>query len=192
MPKRKMLQDRFWSHVHKTKSCWLWTGAKAGRGYGYFWFGGRAQYAHRLAYSWCNGEIPPGKFVLHSCDVPACVNPKHLSLGDARTNAQDKVRRRRSPPSPCNGPLSKLTWKQVDEMRLLYMTGDYTKYTLCCKYQVSYDQLRRILSGRAWVGVGESETRKGIRERCKRAYRRGRGPDIHKRKKRNNDLTAKA
>lgn len=192
MPIPQFLRNRFWSHVRKTKTCWLWTGAKAGRGYGYFWFRDRAQYTHRLMYLWHYGKIPAGKFVLHTCDVPACVNPKHLMLGDAATNAQDKVRKRRAPPSPCNGVLSKLTWEQVDELRLLYLSGEYTKYALRVKYGIGYTALWRILTGRTWVDVGESITRKGIRIRCQKAYRRGRGPDTHKRKTRYDVCIAKA
>jgi hypothetical protein len=37
------------------------------------------------------GEQPLDNCVLHSCDNPACVNPKHLSLGTYQDNTQDMM-----------------------------------------------------------------------------------------------------
>ena len=49
-----------------------------------------------MAYRLGNGELVDGMFVCHTCDVPACVNPRHLYLGTAQTNMDDKVRRGRA------------------------------------------------------------------------------------------------
>lgn len=92
--KRRPIEDRFWEKVQKTDSCWLWTGSKQGRmGYGYLHIGGKKDRkpsrAHRLSWVIHNGPIPDGLYVLHKCDVPACVNPDHLFLGDHKANMQD-------------------------------------------------------------------------------------------------------
>lgn len=55
----------------------------------------------RLAYKLAKGPIPKGKHILHSCDVPACINPDHLRAGTCSENMKDIGQR---------GPL----WKQVD------------------------------------------------------------------------------
>jgi hypothetical protein len=70
--------------------CWLWTGAIASHGYGHTRFDGETWYAHRLSWHAHRGPITPGMWVLHRCDVPACVNPAHLFLGTATDNAQDR------------------------------------------------------------------------------------------------------
>jgi len=75
--------------------CWIWMGDLDGG-----WHGGYGRYrmaplrerrTHRLAWVLFNGPIPPGRWVLHRCDVPSCVNPAHLFLGDLRTNVDDMV-----------------------------------------------------------------------------------------------------
>ena len=61
--------------------CWLWLGPVDERGYGKI--NAQGYYlAHRLAYAETNGPIPEGLLVLHKCDVPSCINPDHLYVGD--------------------------------------------------------------------------------------------------------------
>ncbi len=69
--------ERFWSHVRKTPTCWLWEGS-ANQGYGRFNLGGRSVMAHRFAYEITVGPIPDGLQTDHLCRTPLCVNPEHL------------------------------------------------------------------------------------------------------------------
>lgn len=101
-PKRPMA-DRFWEKVDKTtghiaarmeSECWLWTASKTTVGYGKFAIdkvGRKAvlRDAHRVSWELANGPIPDGLWILHRCDVRACVRPDHLFLGDARDNNVD-------------------------------------------------------------------------------------------------------
>lgn len=77
--------------VNDPTGCWLYTGAKNSHGYGTLNFRGRQNIAHRVSWTLHRGEIPPGQWVLHRCDVPRCCNPDHLFLGDAKVNNADMV-----------------------------------------------------------------------------------------------------
>jgi len=84
------MENRFLAKVKKTESCWLWMGAKTPTGYGKIAIRhGLIIYAHRYSYEIDVGPIPKGMFVLHSCDVPSCVFPKHLSVGTHQDNLKD-------------------------------------------------------------------------------------------------------
>lgn len=79
--------------------CWLWTASAIPNGHGQMTLGARPHnrpyYAHRIAWTLANGDIPAGMFVLHTCDVPRCVNPRHLFLGDQNVNMKDAARKGR-------------------------------------------------------------------------------------------------
>lgn len=96
---RVPLQERFWPkvEVRGLDECWLWTGSLDSGGYGQIGIkdGERPGRAHRLAYEWANGPIPPGKQVNHTCDVRSCVNPSHLYAGTAKDNTRDAIERGR-------------------------------------------------------------------------------------------------
>ena len=92
---------RFHSKYERAQGCWLWTAGKFRGGYGMCNLGrnfqGRqhTEYAHRIAFVLAHGEIPCGSVVMHSCDVPACVNPSHLSLGTQGDNVRDGAQKGR-------------------------------------------------------------------------------------------------
>ncbi len=73
---------KFWSHVRKTETCWLYESGSEDHGYRSTSWLGRRAYAHRIAYELCVGPIPPGMKIDHvakrGCDHRNCVNPAHL------------------------------------------------------------------------------------------------------------------
>lgn len=91
---------RFWTYVHKTPSCWLWTGAKNDYGYGVFNTGRQSTLAHRFAYEMLVGPIPQGLVIDHvlanGCTNTNCVNPAHL---EAVTQVEN-IRRSRPRKTP--------------------------------------------------------------------------------------------
>ena len=118
--------------------CHLWVGKTIPSGYGRFGCRG----AHRVAWELANGRpIPNGLWVLHKCDNPPCVNPKHLYVGTPADNSRDMVRRNRAK--------TKLTRKQVREVRRFPINGQYRRY-IAKLYGVSVSAIDAIQKRRTW------------------------------------------
>lgn len=109
MPKGRIANthDSFWKYFDRKgeSECWLWKGTIHKSGYGTFCISKRLYQAHRAAYFYAYpGEIellaPRDKslkqFVLHKCDVRACVNPAHLFLGSVADNNLDMLSKNRA------------------------------------------------------------------------------------------------
>lgn len=116
---------RFWKYTNKLGPihpiqgrCWVWTKCTDGDGYGQFQVLGENK-AHRVAYKLFVGEIPQGLKVLHGCDNPSCVNPKHLFVGTHEDNMLDMTDKCRAAKGEDNGN-SKLTEGKVKEIRSRY------------------------------------------------------------------------
>lgn len=86
---------RFWKYVQKTDTCWLWIGAIDTTGYGKLNIDRKAVSVHRLSYTLHIGTIPADLYVLHHCDVRACINPEHLFLGTHLDNIRDMLQKKR-------------------------------------------------------------------------------------------------
>lgn len=105
---------RFWAKVNKkgADDCWEWGGkALGGKGkcYGQFSINNKTVTVHRFSYQLANGAIAPDMHVLHHCDNPICVNPRHLFIGTNKDNIKDKMSKGRwnggrpkVPPKPCD------------------------------------------------------------------------------------------
>jgi hypothetical protein len=98
--------ERFWRVVNKNGPiparypelgpCWVWTACLNNHGYGKVGRGHKYFIAHRLAWIYAIGAIPDKLCVLHRCDNPPCVNPKHLFLGTHQDNMDDCVSKGRT------------------------------------------------------------------------------------------------
>lgn len=97
------LMERFMDKVEPEpmSGCWLWRGAVRGGGYGEIGIGSKTdktasmRAAHRVSYELFVGKIPPKMNILHSCDMPLCVNPDHLFVGTQADNCRDRARKGR-------------------------------------------------------------------------------------------------
>jgi hypothetical protein len=77
------------------KGCLLWLAGKFTSGYGMFSVNGEPFKANRVAFLIANGYLPQDMCVMHTCDVPACCNPEHLTLGTHADNAADRNKKGR-------------------------------------------------------------------------------------------------
>lgn len=149
-------EERFWEKVNKTEDCWLWTAAKKEFGYGVIGCPdkrGQTLRAHRVSWKIANGEIPKGLFVLHKCDVPACVNPDHLFLGTRQENTDDMVAKGRQSRigngKAEDSPNSKLSWEEVREIRARHSTGE-TLVSIGKTFSMHPTTIAQIVKRKTW------------------------------------------
>lgn len=112
----KKEKELFWEKVDvkRQNKCWEWKAAKDKDGYGVFKARGKMVLAHR----WVCRPIPKKKCVLHVCDSPSCVNPRHLFFGSQKDKVANMIAKGRDNyvTGERNGQ-SKLTEKQVRAIR---------------------------------------------------------------------------
>lgn len=146
-------EQRFWSHVNKTETCWIWTLSKDSDGYGHVGVNGKLRGAHKVSWEFAFGPIPDGLDVLHKCNNRPCVRPDHLFLGTHQDNMEDMIRKGRQIilRGEDNGH-SKLREYQVTEIR-----SSLAKGTSCHELAALYGVNRRTISaincGHIWRHV---------------------------------------
>ena len=148
----------FWTHVNKTSSCWLWTGATNSVNYGMFYVRKRRVLAHRYSLEINGKKLTSKDVVAHKCDNSLCVNPDHLFIGTQADNLADmrkkgrgsfdglKYGRGKRGETNAN---HKLTSEQVIEIRK--STEKVGK--LAKKLGVSHSVVSNIRNGKTWKHV---------------------------------------
>ena len=152
---------RYWSRVHKTDGCWLWTGTTVRSGYGHIaaYIGGK-QYAfraHRIAALIAGHDIPTGMLVCHSCDNPSCVNPAHLFVGTNRDNQRDMFAKGRCSARPPihwgeNNTNTKLTEQGVRQIRDGHAQG-MSMRRIAMLHGVDTSTVSAVVNRRTWKHV---------------------------------------
>jgi len=134
--------------------CWLWSKHLDKNGYGVFsvMTNGRKRTlkAHRLSYEIVNGSIPNDGHICHKCDIPTCINPKHLFLGATQDNTQDKVNKNRQVIGE-DQKAAKLTDQDVLDIRA--SSEPYSE--LVARYNVSLITISRVRRRLSWKHVGD-------------------------------------
>lgn len=148
---RPTVSERFWAKVAKAgpDECWLWKATLGNHGYGVLSVRhGETETSHRLAWSFTNGPIPDGAFVLHKCDVRACCNPRHLALGTQADNIGHMWSRGRQQKYPKGEThhCAKLTWEIVAEIKAA--TGSNRK--VAAMFGIGRQTVQDIRAGKRW------------------------------------------
>ena len=138
--------NNFWRQIKKTKKCWIWTGYIDKDGYGILGLHKNTR-AHRIAWMLQNGEIPKNMCVLHKCDNPPCVNPKHLWVGTHQENMQDMKLK-------CRFSIrNKLSKRNIFKIRKLkYNFNPINKY-IAKIFNVDTSTINRIVNRKTWKHI---------------------------------------
>lgn len=154
---KKPLAERFWPKVdHRgDDECWPWVGGKC-RGYGNVWDGEKRIGAHRASLILA-GRDPGELDVLHGCNNPCCVNPKHLRAGSAKENMQDAIRAGTFvfPPRKVGEDANSAVLREEDvkEIRWLSANGEHTRTKISEMFGVSRATIRNCVNRTTWAHV---------------------------------------
>lgn len=122
---------------------------------------------HRVAYQvYYKDDLTPEDVICHTCDNPACVNPKHLFKRTHQDNVQDKVSKGRQAKGEANGryidgrttieinkqstahgrKLTKVQVLEVRELRKSHTLKEVSELT-----GISLSSVKDICSGRTYT-----------------------------------------
>lgn len=159
---------RLWSRVDKNgpihprepelSNCWLWTGAKNACGYGTMGQRSKGQSitvsTHRVAWAATHGD-PGRQHVLHSCDRPACCNPRHLRLGTHLDNMREMAGRNRRANNfaGLKNPHRRLG---IDDVYMIYnaVLGGTPPPIVATRHGVTIGTIHKITNGVFWKELG--------------------------------------
>lgn len=150
----KTLLERFnnYAPVGSPNECRMWTGSVLG-GYGSFSFQGKRMTAHHVALYLATGRWPAqGEVVMHSCDIPLCVNHLHLRFGTHRENVDDCISKRRHSHGRQHG-MSVLSEDDVISMRADFDSGKFTQAELAAKHGVSRSTAWKVVRRFYWKHI---------------------------------------
>jgi len=148
--------ERFEANIfpEPMSGCWLWMGPISDKGYGRFRINGRAVQAHRF---WkereLGREIPKELQACHHCDVPCCVNPRHIFEGTCSENHLDAIKKGRVIMPKLYGDSNhktKLSQSDVREIRNCIVNKTISETRLAARYGVVRSTIWNIKIRKTW------------------------------------------
>lgn len=127
--------------VKASSGCHEWIGHIDRSGYGKFYFDGKQDKSHRVAYKLYVCAINEDDHVCHKCDNRKCVNPEHLFIGSSAHNVADMDKKGR------RGTRSKLTYSDVEKIKELICLR-YSQRKIAELYNVHQTAVSRIKLGK--------------------------------------------
>ena len=128
--------------------CWIFAGGKDKDGYGWFSIPMAGIVKAHRASAWLDGQDIEGLIVMHSCDNPPCVNPRHIFAATHLQNEVNKDLKARRPTGE-KANAAKLTEEQVLEILALLNAGE-DRVAIALKFDVSTSLIYAIKNGRVW------------------------------------------
>jgi hypothetical protein len=115
--------------------CWLYAGWIQNKGYGVIYNPATKKHEtiHRIIYENYYGEIPNNLVVRHKCDIPRCINPKHLELGTQSDNMMDSVRRGRHGNSRISAIACRNGHPRTQENTQVFWRKDHHRFERRCR-----------------------------------------------------------
>lgn len=132
------------------EDCWTWRSWAPHSKHQLSTYKGETMLAHRRSYRMFNGPLSQGLVIMHHCDNPSCVNPKHLSQATQDANMKDcKDKGRFASQAGSKNKAAKLNEQQVIEIYNSPSSID----DLAAKYNVATTTINAILRGQNWSHV---------------------------------------
>lgn len=149
------IKQKFYARcsMKDTVDCIQWLGNVDKKGYGRIHLTDKSVKAHRISYCIHHGidiDSIGNLVVMHACDNPSCVNPRHLSVGDYADNNKDRSKKGRSACGEMNG-FSKLTDEQVEYIKNSYVKNSraFGSVALGAIYGVCHTTISKIVNGKS-------------------------------------------
>lgn len=151
-PSNKLSKQLILKYVKKDSAgCWIWQSDLRGRPgyrYGTLTINYRSHRVTKLVlHLWKGLPLNSRLLGLHTCDVPACVNPRHLFSGTIKDNIRDAINKNRwQPKRGVQHHNVKLNETAVLYIRKTKLAG----YLLARKYKVSKATVTNIRKRDTW------------------------------------------
>lgn len=111
--------------------------------------------AHRLVYEAFVGPIPEGMQINHKNGVKDDNRVENLEIATPSENTRHAYHVLKIPPRINSmpgetNPKAKVGWEQVDRIRQMYASGEYSQQALGNQFGLSQSTVGRIISGVIW------------------------------------------
>lgn len=138
------------AQCRRVNDCLIWLGGVDHYGYGRITIEHKRYRVHRVMYEMVYNPIPDNKVIMHSCDIPNCVEPEHLSVGTQYENIMDAFRKGRN--GSAYGEKQSNTILTAE--KVIAIREEHKRYhslkELAKKYGVSVSSINQIVRGKRW------------------------------------------
>ncbi len=140
--------------IDPESGCWNSIMCVDSKGYTQIWIKKRMYKMHRILFFIYNNYLDTELLICHTCDNKKCCNPDHLFIGTAKDNAQDCLNKGRwNDNKGSNHGNSKLTEKQVLEIKYQLKLGLLNQRQLAEIYSVHNTIISKIKNGKLWSHI---------------------------------------